>query len=61
MLSISRVIPTRAATASTVGPVIVSTGLSVCGSTAATYSMETGMTDYLNIVRKAAGLPPVNG
>jgi len=23
------------------------------------YSMETGMTDYLNIVRKAAGLPPV--
>jgi UDP-glucose 4-epimerase len=25
------------------------------------YSMETGMTDYLNIVRKAAGLPPVKG
>jgi UDP-glucose 4-epimerase len=25
------------------------------------YNMETGLTDYLNIVRKAAGLPPVSG
>jgi nucleoside-diphosphate-sugar epimerase len=25
------------------------------------YSMETGLTDYLNMVRKAAGLPPVKG
>jgi nucleoside-diphosphate-sugar epimerase len=25
------------------------------------YSMESGMTDYLNIVRKAAGLSPVKG
>jgi UDP-glucose 4-epimerase len=25
------------------------------------YSMETGMTDYLNMVRKTAGLPPVKG
>jgi nucleoside-diphosphate-sugar epimerase len=25
------------------------------------YTMETGMTDYLNRVRKSAGLPPVNG
>ena len=35
-LSISRVAPTRAATASTVGPVTVSTFFSVTGSTAAT-------------------------
>jgi hypothetical protein len=35
-LSISRVVPTRAATAKTVGPVIVSTGFSVTVSTAAT-------------------------
>jgi UDP-glucose 4-epimerase len=25
------------------------------------YSMESGMTDYLNMVRKTAGLPPVKG
>jgi len=25
------------------------------------YNMETGLTDYLNVVRKAAGLPPVRG
>jgi UDP-glucose 4-epimerase len=25
------------------------------------YTMETGMVDYLNLVRKAAGLPPVRG
>jgi nucleoside-diphosphate-sugar epimerase len=25
------------------------------------YSMESGMTDYLNTVRKSAGLPPVGG
>jgi UDP-glucose 4-epimerase len=25
------------------------------------YSMESGMTDYLNTVRKSAGLPPVSG
>ncbi len=25
------------------------------------YTMESGMTDYLNMVRKAAGLPPVKG
>lgn len=25
------------------------------------FTMETGMTDYLNLVRKQAGLPPVNG
>ena len=35
-LSISRVLPTRAATARTTGPVMDSTGLSVAGSTAAT-------------------------
>ena len=23
------------------------------------YNMETGLTDYVNVVRKAAGLPPV--
>ena len=25
------------------------------------YSMESGMTDYLNMVRKTAGLPPISG
>jgi nucleoside-diphosphate-sugar epimerase len=25
------------------------------------YTMETGMVDYLNMVRRNAGLPPVKG